>query len=203
MEEKEISIFDYLPKVLPILDVIFIVWIALTSPRPWITTPIHLAMPAFGFTALLLFREKGRIGFYLIGTATSLPLFFLNHWASPDCPTWLTEISFIGGGLMLTNGFNDRVAVLIFVLATTIFPFLTGDTSWNFRVTILISELAMWFLMERSVAFMDMQKAKIKRQKELVEEKQREIIASIHYAKRIQTSLLPSERKITNDLNRN
>jgi len=72
MEEKEISIFDYLPKVLPILDVIFIVWIALTSPRPWITTPIHLAMPAFGFTALLLFREKGRIGFYLIATTVWL-----------------------------------------------------------------------------------------------------------------------------------
>ena len=34
----------------------------------------------------------------------------------------------------------------------------------------------------------------ISKQKEVIEEKQKEILDSIHYAKRIQTALLPSEK---------
>jgi tetratricopeptide (TPR) repeat protein len=44
------------------------------------------------------------------------------------------------------------------------------------------------------------QKAIIEKQKELVEEKQKEIIDSIKYAKRIQQSLLPSEKYISRNL---
>ncbi len=43
----------------------------------------------------------------------------------------------------------------------------------------------------------------ISEQKILVEEKQKEILDSIHYAKRIQTSLLPTEKYIERILNRN
>jgi hypothetical protein len=38
-------------------------------------------------------------------------------------------------------------------------------------------------------------------QKEIIEEKQREILDSIHYAKRIQTALLPSDKYIERNLN--
>ncbi len=40
------------------------------------------------------------------------------------------------------------------------------------------------------------------RQKQIIEEKQKEIIDSIYYARRIQTALLPSEKYITKELNR-
>ena len=48
------------------------------------------------------------------------------------------------------------------------------------------------------------QKAKfeIERQKEMVEEKQKEIIDSITYARRIQKSLLPTEKYIHNSFKR-
>jgi tetratricopeptide (TPR) repeat protein len=46
------------------------------------------------------------------------------------------------------------------------------------------------------------QNAVIEHQKHIVEEKQREILDSIEYAKRIQNSLLPSDKKIDKDLNR-
>ena len=46
------------------------------------------------------------------------------------------------------------------------------------------------------------QKDVIEQQKILVEGKQREIIDSIHYAKRIQRSLLPTEKYIDKNLNR-
>ncbi|MBI3509981.1 MAG: tetratricopeptide repeat protein [Bacteroidetes bacterium] len=53
-------------------------------------------------------------------------------------------------------------------------------------------------------AFRNKQRANeiISRQKELVEEKQKEILDSIHYAKRIQQSLLPNEKYILKNLNR-
>ena len=200
MEEKEISIFDYLPKVLPILDIIFIVWIAMNSPRPWVTTPIHLAMPAAGFTALILFRERGRLGFYVTGIATALPVFFLNFWGSETCPTWLTEFSFIGGGLLLANTTLDRIAVFIFVLITTIPPLLVSGIHHQFLISLVMGEFAVWFLLERGKVFMDLQKKQIQKQKLLVEEKQKEILDSIQYAKRIQQSLLPTEKYIEKSL---
>jgi hypothetical protein len=46
------------------------------------------------------------------------------------------------------------------------------------------------------------QKQKVEHQKHLVEEKQKEILDSIHYAKRIQQSLLPTEKYIERHLNR-
>ena len=53
-------------------------------------------------------------------------------------------------------------------------------------------------------SFLQKQKANIEitKQKEIIEEKQKEILDSIHYAKRIQTALLPSEKYIGRNLNR-
>lgn len=46
------------------------------------------------------------------------------------------------------------------------------------------------------------QKEEVERQKEIIEEKQKEILDSIHYARRIQSSLLPSERYLERILKR-
>src|SRR5207249_451244 len=45
-----------------------------------------------------------------------------------------------------------------------------------------------------------LQKEMVERQKHIVEEKQKEILDSIHYAKRIQTALLPSAKYIERNL---
>ena len=47
-----------------------------------------------------------------------------------------------------------------------------------------------------------LQKEAVEKQKEIVEEKQKEILDSIHYAKRIQTALITSEKYIANSLSR-
>ena len=47
------------------------------------------------------------------------------------------------------------------------------------------------------------QKTELSNQKELIETKQKEIIDSIHYAKRIQHALLPSEKYVSGILNKN
>lgn len=54
----------------------------------------------------------------------------------------------------------------------------------------------------RSLNITRKQKQIIEQQKEIVEEKQLEILDSIHYAKRIQQSLLPTEKYIDKNLNR-
>jgi tetratricopeptide (TPR) repeat protein len=55
-------------------------------------------------------------------------------------------------------------------------------------------------LMKRAHAIISQQKDEIEKQKELVEHKQKEILDSIRYAKRIQSSLLASERYIEKSL---
>jgi hypothetical protein len=54
----------------------------------------------------------------------------------------------------------------------------------------------------RSLNITKKQKFIIKNQKELVEEKQKEILDSIHYAKRIQNALLPTEKYIQKNIDR-
>ena len=53
-------------------------------------------------------------------------------------------------------------------------------------------------------SYLQKQKANIEitKQKEIIEEKQKEILDSIHYAKRIQTALLPNEKYIARVLNK-
>lgn len=200
--EKDLSVTDFLPKVLPVLDVIFIVLIACFSSAPWITTPIQLAIPVFGLMALRLFREKGRAGFIMVGIVTIVPIFILNMWGGPTVPTWLTEFNFIAGGLLLSKGLLDELMVLFFVLASTIIPFELVHIPFPFLIMIVIAELAVWFLLQRSMAFMKLQQNKISAQKRVIEEKQKEILDSIHYAKRIQRSLLPSESYLERKINR-
>jgi len=45
-----------------------------------------------------------------------------------------------------------------------------------------------------------LQKQEVEKQKDLVEAKQKEIVDSIHYAKKIQQSLLPTEKYIQRNL---
>ena len=54
----------------------------------------------------------------------------------------------------------------------------------------------------RSLRITRQQKRIIQLQKELVEEKQLEVLDSIHYARRIQQSLLPTEKYIDKNINR-
>ncbi len=54
----------------------------------------------------------------------------------------------------------------------------------------------------RSLRLTRRQKTIIEEQKNMVEEKQKEILDSIHYAKRIQYSLLPTDKYIERNLNR-
>lgn len=55
-------------------------------------------------------------------------------------------------------------------------------------------------LMKRANSIISKQKSEIERQKDLVMEKQKEILDSIHYARRIQRSLMPSEKYIKRNL---
>lgn len=55
---------------------------------------------------------------------------------------------------------------------------------------------------QRANEIITRQKEEVELQKEIIEEKQKEILDSIHYAKRIQTALLASERYIERTLNR-
>lgn len=67
-------------------------------------------------------------------------------------------------------------------------------------VAVAIAIIAM--IVFRSLRVTRQQKQIIEHQKELVEEKQLEILDSIHYAKRIQESLLPTEKYIDKNINR-
>ena len=54
----------------------------------------------------------------------------------------------------------------------------------------------------RTLSLTRKQKAIIEKQKELVEEKNNEILASIRYAKRIQDALMTSQKYIERNINR-
>ncbi|MGE0562364.1 MAG: tetratricopeptide repeat protein [Flavobacteriales bacterium] len=71
-----------------------------------------------------------------------------------------------------------------------------------FLSSILIAVLAITFLVFRTLKLTRQQKQIIENQKELVEEKQKEILDSIRYAKRIQEALLTSQSYIERNIER-
>jgi hypothetical protein len=78
--------------------------------------------------------------------------------------------------------------------------------SWFFSFADLFSELRTTrkqrHIIEQQKNLVAKQKQEAEYQKYLVEEKQKEIIDSIKYAKRIQQSLLPTDKYIGKSLNR-
>lgn len=82
-----------------------------------------------------------------------------------------------------------------------------ADNRRHFITLVAVSGVGVLLLLLAIVIFrslrMNQKKNEIiTRQKEIVEEKQKEILDSIHYAKRIQTALLPSERYLERNLNK-
>jgi len=67
---------------------------------------------------------------------------------------------------------------------------------------ILLIVLVFSFLLYRRFRLIQRQKTIIENQKKLVEEKQKAITDSIHYAKRIQTTLLPSDKYVEKNISR-
>ena len=72
----------------------------------------------------------------------------------------------------------------------------------GFIILITIGSLFAFLRQRKLKKLVDLQKIEADRQRHLVEEKQKEIIDSIHYAKRIQTSLLPTEKYIDKNFKR-
>ena len=65
---------------------------------------------------------------------------------------------------------------------------------------ILVFVFRSYRIKNKSNILLEQKNTEIAMQKEIVEEKQKEIIDSIHYAKRIQQSLLPTEKYIEKTL---
>lgn len=83
----------------------------------------------------------------------------------------------------------------------------TADANRQKIVLLLVSFVLLLmavvaFIIFRSLRTTHKQKLLIEKQKHLVEEKQKEILDSIHYAKRIQTVLMPNEKYIARILSR-
>jgi hypothetical protein len=55
---------------------------------------------------------------------------------------------------------------------------------------------------QRQKGIIELQKTEVEKQKHLVEEKQKEILDSIYYAKRIQVAQIPTENRVEQVLSR-
>ncbi len=75
-----------------------------------------------------------------------------------------------------------------------------GETVKYFLIIIVIIITLFLVIIYKRFKISQVQKNEISKQKHVIEEKQKEIISSINYAKRIQQSMLPSDKYITKKL---
>ncbi|HYG50275.1 MAG TPA: hypothetical protein VD905_05195 [Flavobacteriales bacterium] len=99
---------------------------------------------------------------------------------------------------------------IVQVLKETVDPYVV--MSENNRLFLFHSVLCMCFVISMTIMYnfravlnhyemaVLKQKADIEQQKQVIEEKQKELLDSIHYARRIQTALLPTEKYIDKNL---
>jgi hypothetical protein len=188
------DLWRYVFRLFPVFDIIFGIYCAFYSDN-WLFTLCYL--PVFFITAgsILYLSTKRNFepGLYIF-ILNGVNFFVFASISGPNAPTWLLLINVcIGATFMFKNARIGQFISVLFTIITALFFYQMGASAEH-CITFSGALLAFTILFTRTNDYLELQRNKIEAQKKLIEEKQQEITDSIHYARRIQTSLMPTEK---------
>lgn len=184
------------------------------------TSPVHLVMAVSVITALLavlfILRLKSDVRmatyFFLLNfTIQILGHFIINNGLFEAQGTLFSFLFVASGYLLLDRRWGFGIAVCMVIIYTMgIYNVVNGFPIWHcapeladpteegsLRYFALIPLLLNIYLISEFVKARQKAEAQLAERKRIIEEKQKEILDSIHYARRIQHSLLPSDKYLT------
>ena len=191
--------------IFPLTGLLIIPIVLYTATNKLPCTVIGLIGPAIGAASVKLgIRFSKEVLFAIIAASLNLINLFLICWlAGPASPSFLIGVAVIGGPTMIFT--NLRYLFIIILVALTMVAsgsYLAGKSSLDIAIALIIL-LSYSIILVRLLQFTLIQgrevmaaNKKVEAQNKIIEQKNKDILDSIRYAKRIQTSLMPTDKYI-------
>ncbi len=197
------ELYGFITTTLIAVDICLVSTLTYTSAHLLITFILYTSFPALAIIAMNTIERIGkRFPFIIFCSISPFMLGYLCYFSGLQSPGWLTAFPLITITLFLIDSL-----ILKFIF---IFSYLTALVISCLMIKMEISQLLFILLaigiygavFGRCLHYFQMQQMRIEAQKKLIEEKNKEVMDSIRYARRIQTSLLPTEVYIGKSIDR-
>ncbi len=190
------EIMDFISKILFSLHIIIIIAVTLTSETKLITFFVNLAIPVVG-RGLVFVSMKNSINLnWLLCFINGILIFISCYISGINAPSWLPGITWLCGMFFLFEKRAERIFWLIYGFSLTAIGSYLSGKSFFYIAGFEIGFIMFSIILDRTFSFLVMQNKEIAKQKNEIELKQKEILDSLKYARRIQHSLLPTEKYI-------
>ncbi|MBC7863967.1 MAG: hypothetical protein IAF38_13405 [Bacteroidia bacterium] len=200
--EGTAEIYSYISRFLPLLHLPVIIINTVTSSEKLITFILSVALPVIGLTILKISSKKKKNLSWVIALLNSTFIFFICFVSGSKSPTWLTGFTWTFGMFFIFTDFFVQFAWIFygFVLITVGSVF-AGKTAIEI-ISTDIALLFIYFILNRTFNFLMILNKRILVQKSNIEIKNKEIMDSIYYARRIQRALITNEKYIEKNFRR-
>jgi hypothetical protein len=185
--------WNYIFKIFPIVELPFGILSVIVSPH-WIISLCMLPLFPLMASTILHYAEKKNFqpGYLICSINGSIFLLFV-YICGPEAPSWpmIVTVS-VGTSFMFNNPRVGQALMLIFAcMVASLFYFMGAGVIYS--ITIMLTLVSFVLIFARTYDYMRLQQKRI-------EQKQQEILDSIHYAQRIQKSLITNEKYIEKSL---
>jgi hypothetical protein len=197
------ELYRFITITLIVVDVCLVTTLTYTSIHPLITFILYISFPLLAIISMkTMERIKKQYPFIIFCAISPLILTALCYYSGSASPGWLTTFPLITITLLLLDNLILKLVYLfLYIIGLAIASLLIKkQVSDIFFIVLAIGIYSA--VLERCLNYFQMQQTRIEAQKRLIEEKNKEVMDSIHYAKRIQTSLLPTEKYIDKTIKR-
>lgn len=187
---------------LPIMATV-VIFLSFTSEKPLLTTPLCIAIPLIARMLILLSEKINKDLSFVLLPFPVIMIFFIAWLSGGNSPSFILAYSTTVFITMELQKLAPRIITFIVMLSVVSAGCLLGGMSplylltgiFGLAVFFVIMNLVMYFVMEQAEEIAAAKK-EAEEQKVMVEEKQKEILDSIKYARRIQFALLPSDKQV-------
>lgn len=190
------EIMEFISKILFSLHIVIIIVVTITSDSKLATFLVNLSIPIVG-RGLVFFSLKNNVNLnWLLCLINGALIFTSCYISGKEAPSWLPGITWLCGMFFLFENRFVRIFWLLYgFVLIGIGSYISGKTGY-YILGVEVAFVMFSIILDRTFSFLIIQNKKIYKQKNEIEIKQKEILDSIRYAKRIQQSLLPTEKYI-------
>jgi len=195
------ELYRFITVTLIVVDVILVSTLTYTSSHPVTTFFLYISFPAMAILAMKSIEKINKpYPFIMFCTVSPLILGSLCYFSGLSSPGWLTTFPLVTITLLILDSLMLKIIYqLLYLIALAGSCLLIGmDFSTLFYIILAIGIYSA--VLERCLNYFRMQQIRIEAQKKLIEEKNQEVMDSIRYARRIQTSLLPTTKYFSRHL---
>ena len=196
------KIIQLVQKVTPPVILLCALVLGYTSVNPRITVPATLMAPVIGIGLSKYGAKKNKSMRWYIAIINGLLVFFICCLAGKNSPVFIIGITNILFVSIYFQKTTEKVVNFLFSFSLLIGGSLLSEMQGSLIIEGALLLALYAFVLNQTLLFVAMQSKEIQHQKEIIEEKHKEVMDSIHYAKRIQSALITSEKSIELSLNR-